>query len=402
MLFWITAALIALAVAGVLFWPFLRGRDPALPGDAAGAGADLAFYRAQLEGVGRDLARGVIEPPEAERLRTEIGRRILAADRAGHGQLVAGPRALGRVMGAAGLVIVIGGALAAYLWLGRPGYPDLPLQGRIAAAAERLNTLPPQAEAEAGVADIIAEQVIAPPEDIAAIVADLYQRLDAAPDDDTPERLDELNILREFEASVRNFPRAAHLSARLNALLGDDLTADDLLYQADLMLFATGGTMSHETAEVIERAAGMAPDTPGVAYMRGYLLSQVGRPDLAFNLWRPLAEGGERFEPWRGRARLMIETAARAAGVDYALPAEMAERPDVTAEDITAMVEGLAARLAAEGGPPEDWAQLVRALGVLGEDARAAAIWAEAQAVFADDPGLDLINEAAQGAGLVP
>lgn len=401
MLFWIAAALIALAVAGTLFWPFLRGRDPALPTDAEGAGTNLAFYRAQLEGVERDLARGVIEPPEAERLRTEISRRILAADRGGYGRLAAGPRGLGRVMGAAGLVIVIGGTIAAYLWLGQPGYPDLPLQGRIAAAAERLSTLPSQAEAEAEVSDIIAEQIIAPPEDIAVIVADLYQSLDAAPDD-AAERVDELNLLREFEASVRNFPQAAHLSARLNALLGDELTADDLLYQADLMLFATGGTMSRETADVIERAADMAPDRPGVAYMRGYLLSQVGRPDLAFNLWRPLAEGGERFEPWRGRARLMVETAARAAGVDYELPVEMADRPDITAEDITAMVEGLAARLAAEGGPPEDWAQLIRALGVLGEDARAAAIWAEAQAVFADDPDLGLINEAAQGAGLIP
>ncbi len=401
MLFWITAALIALAVAAVLFWPFLRGQDPALPGEADGRGADLAFYRAQLEGVERDLARGVIEPPEAGRLRTEIGRRILAADRAGAGQIVSGPRVPGRIMGVAGLVTVIGGGLAAYLWLGQPGYPDLPLQGRIAAAADRLAALPPQDEAEAQVADTIAAQFITPPDDITAIVADLYESLEETPAD-APERLDELNLLREFEASVRNFPQAARLSGQLNALLGDDLNADDLLYQADLMLFATGGTMSRETAEVIERAADMAPDAPGVAYMRGYLMSQIGRPDLAFNLWRPLAEGGDGFEPWRSRARMMVETAARAAGVDYQLPAELAERPDITSEDITAMVEGLAARLAAEGGPPEDWAQLIRALGVLGAQERAGAIWAEAQEVFADDPGLPVIEEAARGAGLLP
>ena len=44
------------------------------------------------------------------------------------------------------------------------------------------------------------------------------------------------------------------------------------------------------------------------------------------------------------------------------------------------MVEGLAARLAAEGGPAPDWARLITSLGVLGETDRAKAIWAEAQA----------------------
>jgi cytochrome c-type biogenesis protein CcmH len=65
------------------------------------------------------------------------------------------------------------------------------------------------------------------------------------------------------------------------------------------------------------------------------------------------------------------------------------------------MVEGLSARLAASGGPAEDWARLIAALGVLGEHDRARAIWAEAQRLFADQAeGLAQIEAAARGAGV--
>ena len=63
------------------------------------------------------------------------------------------------------------------------------------------------------------------------------------------------------------------------------------------------------------------------------------------------------------------------------------------------MVAGLADRLANEGGPPQDWARLIRSLMVLGEEDRARAIYAEALQVFAEVPdALALIEEA--GAGL--
>jgi cytochrome c-type biogenesis protein CcmH len=74
-----------------------------------------------------------------------------------------------------------------------------------------------------------------------------------------------------------------------------------------------------------------------------------------------------------------------------------------TAADITAMVDGLAARLAAEGGPPEDWARLIRSLGVLGRQDEAQAILAEARQRHAGDaPGLAAIEAAARDAGLAP
>ena len=68
-------------------------------------------------------------------------------------------------------------------------------------------------------------------------------------------------------------------------------------------------------------------------------------------------------------------------------------------EMIEGMVGGLSARLAEEGGSVQEWAQLIRALGVLGRRGEASDIWNEAQTVFADDPNaLNLLRQAAQEA----
>jgi cytochrome c-type biogenesis protein CcmH len=70
---------------------------------------------------------------------------------------------------------------------------------------------------------------------------------------------------------------------------------------------------------------------------------------------------------------------------------------------IEGMVAGLSARLADEGGPPEDWARLIRSLGVLGRVEQATAIWTEAREVFAADPAaMELLADTARDAGLAP
>ena len=76
MLFWIIIGVLALAVAGLLAVALVRARREA----EHPAAFDLRVYRDQLKEVDRDLARGVIGKDDAERLRAEISRRILAAD----------------------------------------------------------------------------------------------------------------------------------------------------------------------------------------------------------------------------------------------------------------------------------------------------------------------------------
>ena len=77
MVFWIIIVALSALVVLMLARGMLR------PGDAAVADAsefDLKVYRDQLAEVERDVARGVIGAEDAERARTEISRRILAAD----------------------------------------------------------------------------------------------------------------------------------------------------------------------------------------------------------------------------------------------------------------------------------------------------------------------------------
>ena len=84
----------------------------------------------------------------------------------------------------------------------------------------------------------------------------------------------------------------------------------------------------------------------------------------------------------------------------------MAERTDsdcdpATTEDPTFMTLQRIGfgPLATDGGPPSDWAQLIRALGVLGQAERAAEIGAEAEEAFAANPdALRLIRLAVRDA----
>ena len=68
---------------------------------------------------------------------------------------------------------------------------------------------------------------------------------------------------------------------------------------------------------------------------------------------------------------------------------------------IRGMVEGLSARLANDGGTSAEWAQLIGALGVLGDTDRARAIYGEAQVVFGARPeDLAIVRAAAERAGV--
>ena len=149
--FWIAAAGIGLAVTALLLLALLRGRA----GEEPAAAYDLRVYRDQLREVDRDLARGVIAPADAERLRTEVARRVLEADRAlGDGADTGGPaapRGITFVMAALVAAVMLGGVWT-YFRLGAPGYPDLPIAERLAVSEEIYRTRPSQAVAETAAA----------------------------------------------------------------------------------------------------------------------------------------------------------------------------------------------------------------------------------------------------------
>ena len=68
---------------------------------------------------------------------------------------------------------------------------------------------------------------------------------------------------------------------------------------------------------------------------------------------------------------------------------------------IAGMVEGLAERLAADGGSAAEWSRLIRAYMVLGEQQKAREALAAAEAAYAERPeDLSLIKDTAGALGL--
>ncbi len=393
--FWIVAGLISLLVAFLILLAFLRPRT----GGAPAAAYDLQVYRDQLKEVDRDLERGILTEAEATRARTEVSRRILEADRAL--QRVAAARtgrgALERWIVAGGLVAVVAGAVGVYFQIGAPGYPDLPLATRIAIIDEARATRPGQAEAEA---EVTMRQGVPEQPEREELVAQLRTIMEQRPDD--PQGM---ALLASNEAALGNFRAARIAQERLIEILGEEATGAHYIDLAEMMILGAGGYVSPEAEAALLRGLDLEPRNGTARYYAGLMYAQQGRPDRAFPIWRNLLAESTPDAPWLGPIRLQIEEVAALAGervslADLPQPASV-PAPGPTAEDMEAaaelppedraamiegMVAGLASRLATEGGPPEDWARLISAFGILGRTEQAQAVYQEARGVFAEDP----------------
>ncbi|QXT38296.1 c-type cytochrome biogenesis protein CcmI [Gymnodinialimonas ceratoperidinii] len=410
MAFWLAAGFISIVVAGIVF---LAARRPA-PAQAPAAAYDLQVYRDQLAELDRDVARGTLSDEEASRARTEVSRRILDADRA---LQAAGDRARGNALGTAaigaGLIATIVGAGWLYTQVGAPGYPDMPLQARIATIEEARANRPAQATAEA---QAPARPETATDPEREALVAQLREVMAERPDDTQG-----LTLLAANEAMLGNFTAAHTAQAHLIDLLGSEASGRHYIDLAEMMIFAAGGYISPEAEQALRAGLALEPRDGTGRYYAGEMYAQQGRPDLALPIWTRLLADSRPEAPWVLPIQQQIEAVASAAGVDLdpALlapapgaaaaggrgpsPEDIAAMEDIAPEDrqamITSMVEGLADRLAREGGPPEDWARLITAYGVLGRVNAAQIVHDDALSVFADAPdALALIENAFRAA----
>lgn len=405
-LFWILTGAMALVVAALLVLALLRGRRATGPAEAF----DMQVYRDQLKEIDRDVARGTLPETEAERLRSEVSRRLLAADARVQSGAATGAQPRAATLALAGLIAVltVGGAIGLYARLGAPGYPDLSLKSRIAEATKTLADRASQAEVEA---QLPAQTNPDAPQDYAALVVKLRAAVAERPDDLRGQQL-----LARSEAALGNFKASYEALDRVIALKGDDATAKDYADLADMMILAAGGYVSPEAQKALEAALSRDPKNGVARYYGGMMMAQIGRPDLAFRMWDGLLRESPADAAWLPPIYEQIEDLAFRAGVsDYTPPgktaprgptgADIAAAQDMSTEDRMDMIRGmvgqLSDRLATEGGPPEDWARLISSLMVLDDGDQAKAIWQDAQQVFADNPqALDQIRETAQRAGL--
>ena len=387
----------------------LRRRDDGEPDTIQ----DMHIYRDQLAEVDRDVARGILTEEEAGRVRIEVSRRLLDADRTARAAKSASPPRFASAALAIGIcILMLGGSVGLYLRIGAPGYPDLPLAERIALAEEIHGSRMSQTEMEAWI-----DQAWVAPEGVDPTLLGLMDRLRETVAEN-PGELEGWQLLARYEALLGNHKAAHAAQSRLIALKGEAATADDYATLAHHLVLATNGFVSPEAEAALRTALQLDPGHSQARFYMGLMLAQGGRPDLTFRIWRTLLEQGPPDAPWIQPIMDQIKDVAQAAGIRNVPSAIQAPPlPGPTVEDIEAasgldaddrremilgMVMGLAERIESEGSDsPVEWARLIRSLGVLGDTTRASEFWAKARERFVDDiEALALIRAAAVGSGV--
>ncbi|GHE00347.1 cytochrome C [Defluviimonas sp. 20V17] len=408
--FWLAAAFMVAAVSALMLLALVRGRHRSDPA----AAYDLQVYRDQLREVDKDLARGTMSEAEAQRVRTEVSRRVLGADRA----LAApgGPRPAPRVASwiAGGVIVAsLAGAFALYLRVGDPGRPDDPMAARLAESRKLAVDRPSQAKIEA----LAAKSLIPPTPDpqYARLIDQLRAVVKQHPVD-----LKGQELLAQNEARLGHFIAAYHAQEAVIRIKGNAATAQDHAKLAELMVYAAARYVSPAAERQLNIALKMDPQNQTARFFMGVMMSQIGRPDIGFQIWETLLPQLPAGSPWIAPLRAQLPQMAELAGVRYELPPPKGVGPGPSVAQIDAakdmtpaqrkdmirgMVEGLAERLDTKGGTPQEWARLIRAYGVLGEAGKRDAALQRARADYkGNPPALQIIDAAAAvpGAGTTP
>ena len=232
-----------------------------------------------------------------------------------------------------------------------------------------------------------------------------------------PDDLQGWRLAVRTQSGLNDLEAAWRSQARVVALLGDAAVADDYAMEAELMVMAAGGYVSPEAERALDEAGRRDPGNGIARYYAGLMYAQQGRPDRAWDIWRGLLADSTPDSPWLDAIYGQIEAVSQAAGDPTPL-SELPQPRGPSADDVAAsgemspedrvqmvrgMVDGLAARLAEQGGPVQDWARLITSYGVLGRSEDAAAVYAEGKTVFAsDEDALDTLSRAAEQAGMTP
>ena len=396
---WILGALACFIFIGLIARSIFTPRDL----DSGVASKDLLIYKDQLVEVEKDLEKGVLSKSERDAARIEVSRRILSADKRSklEKQTVSISQNHNKLITFIILIFILAGSFSIYAFLGNPSLPDMPLQARLAEIKENRSQRISQEEAEL----LVPDEIIEAPSDYLALVSKLRIAMKERPNDIQGLRL---LALHEFRLGKYRSARKAHL--KIINVLGETATAKDLIDFAEVMIVATNGYVSPEAEFILRRGLEMKPNDGRARYYSGLSMAQSGRPDVTLRLWENLLDEGPDDAPWIPLIKEQIVDVARLVGVNLAqdqLPGPTSEQinsaetmSDIDRKEmIQGMVSSLSNRLANEGGTVNEWARLIRALGVLGETANASKIWIEAQTIFErNSSDIEILREAARAA----
>mgnify|MGYP000479903244 CR=1 FL=1 len=388
MVFWI---LVAVLVAGVTLAIMRPLMVPARPAGGI-ADADIAVYKDQLKEIASDAARGAIAVDEAESAKAEIARRLLRVTQDNPKIETAGDeKTRNRFITPVTILTSIAlpvASLGLYLAYGAPGMPAQPLSERIADASEASK-----------------------PNDL---VAKVEQRLRDHPEDGVG-----WDVIAPVYYAMGRYEDAAQAYRQAIQLLGEN--PKRLQGFANARIRLENGIVPDDARKALQRVIVLAPQTIEPRIWLALAKEQDGHLAEAAADYKSLIEQSPADAPWR---KVLEE---RLANIDPAAAASMAKEnkaaesapassgapsgPDASAvmsmspeqrqAFIANMVEGLAARLKADGSDAAGWVKLIRAYQVLGRHDDAVKALNDARTNLKDNQvGLAQVEDLARQLGL--
>lgn len=327
--FWIGAILLtALAAYPVVH---LASRPRPLSADPA-----QAVYRRQLAELDDLASRGLLADSELKSAHAEAARRLLGV---ASGPAEAGPTRASRAVVLATLVVIGLGTPIIYVALGSPGVPDQPYAKRLKAwrAADPATLQPTEM---AAVLEALAAERPRDPQPLIYLARAQAASGDAA------------DAARSLQRALTIEPR----NASLWTLLGQLRVAD------------AEDKVTPEAIDAFRQANALDPTASTPRYYLARARVEAGDVAGGVAQWRTLAAD----LPADQRAALEQDIAA----------AQRAPAAAVSGPDIMAMIEGLAARLAASPNDPAGWERLVRSYRVLGDEKKLNEALAQARVQF--------------------
>lgn len=326
---WVLLGLAAVAVVSVL----VISRRETVAADP------LDHYRAQLDEITEDEARGIIDAPSAKAARLEVERRILkvAGTSGTRREKEAGDRRLPFVLA----TLVLAGSAALYAVMGSPHLEAQP--GVIVAGRDRL--------VDEGGTTTYGEA-------IAAVQAHLKEN---------PDDIQGLEILAKSARAVRDYSVSANAFARLVQLQPHE--AAWRIQQFEAMMAMAGGQITPAAKMVLGSLLEAAPDHPAGQYYLGLTRLQAGDRDGAKAVWQALADRSAADAPWM--PTLNDQLSKLGVRPPKLSQDQMAAVADMSEEDrrafIASMMDRLANRLENAPDDPEGWVMLARSHLAMGD-----------------------------------
>ena len=381
MLWMILTLMVALAAVGLAI-PLIRRHDDA----RRARGSVVEVLKAQLGEIETQAATGALPPEEAEALKGDVKRRVLAEGR--EAEPAARPLSertlLILALGVAAVVVLA--ATGLYLKIGRPNAPP------ISEAAAQSGALPPGH----------------PNGEVASMIGQLEQRMKASPNDAEGWRMlgwSYLQTGRNADAA-----QAYGKAAALDPHNGEYLSA-----QGEATVLAAQGQVTPAAEAIFKKAVSLDAADPRARYYLAIAKDQKGDSKGAMDDWIALLKSAPADAPWAPEVRAFVVKVAQDRHVDLTgrLPpapagqaavaeaAPPAGAPGPTSDQVAAagqmsdqgrqtMIEGMVAKQAAslKGNPHdlEGWERLIRARMVLGQPAAATQAYRDAAKAFAGSP----------------